>query len=312
MSGYLAQADAALPGDISVSFEFFPPKTDEAQRVLVSTLRELEPLKPSFVSVTYGAGGATRDRTHDIVVGLLRTTSMTPMAHLTCAAHSRLDLAEILVRYGRVGVENLLLLGGDPPKDGEDTARQLRYAEDLVDLARSISDFSIGVAAHPEVHPRSPDRVADRARLAQKLSKSDFAVTQFFFRSDDYFTLVDELAAIGVRRPVIPGVMPITNLSSVARMAEMSGATIPEELLTRLRAAEERGGADAVREVGIDAATELSRTLLAGGAPGLHFYTMNRSGATLEIYDRLRLDRSAEGVPPRPQPRSRRPVALGR
>lgn len=296
----------------TVSFEFFPPKTEEAQQVLVSTLRELEPLKPSFVSVTYGAGGATRDRTHDIVVGLLRTTSMTPMAHLTCAAHSRLDLAEILVRYGRAGVENLLLLGGDAPKDGEDTARQLRFAEDLVDLARSISDFSIGVAAHPEVHPRSPNRVADRAKLAQKLAKSDFAVTQFFFRADDYFTLVEELSALGVDKPVIPGVMPVTNLPSIARMAEMSGATMPDDLMQRLREADDRGGADAVREVGVDAATELSRALLAGGAPGLHFYTMNRSGATLEIYERLRLDRSAQGVPPKPVPRSRRPVAAGR
>ncbi len=162
------------------------------------------------------------------------------------------------------------------------------------------------MAAHPEVHPRSPNRVADRARLAAKLGKSDFAVTQFFFRAEDYFTLVEELAALGVQRPVIPGVMPITNLASIARMADMSGATIPTDLLDRLRAADERGGADAVRDVGVDAATELSRELLAGGAPGLHFYTMNRSGATIEIYERLRLDRSAQGVPPKPVPRSRR------
>jgi methylenetetrahydrofolate reductase (NADPH) len=295
----------------TVSFEFFPPKTQEAHDVLVTTLRELEPLKPSFVSVTYGAGGATRDRTHDLVIGLLRTTAMTPMAHLTCSAHSRLDLAEILVRYARGGIENLLLLGGDPPKD-PDTVRELQFADELVELSRAISNFSVGVAAHPEGHPRSATLVSDRARLAQKLAAADFAVTQFFFRPEHYFSLVEDLAALGVTKPVLPGVMPINNLSAVARMAEMSGASMPPELMARLRAAEERGGPEAVREAGIDAATELSRALLDGGAPGLHFYTMNRSGATVEIYNRLRLDRSAAGVPMRPQPRSRRPIVGAR
>jgi methylenetetrahydrofolate reductase (NADPH) len=271
----------------SMSFEFFPPKTDEAQRVLIDTLRDLEQLKPSFVSVTYGAGGTTRDRTHDLIVGLMRTTHMAPMAHLTCAGHTRLDLAEILVRYARAGLKNLLALGGDPPKELDVPEGDLRYAEQLVELAHAIGDFSIGIAAHPEGHPASPDLATDRKHLARKLALADFAVTQFFFDVDHYLSMVNELSDLGVDKPVIPGVMPIINVAGIAKMSQMSGATMPARLMVRLEKAERLGGQAEVYKVGVEAATELSQELLDAGAPGLHFYTMNRSGATLEIFKNL-------------------------
>src|SRR5205809_446883 len=176
------------------SFEFFPPKTDAEQATLVKTLRELEPLEPSFVSVTYRGGRSSRERTRDLVAGMLKTTSLTPMAHLTCVVHSRLELAEILIELRRAGVENLLALGGDPPPEDEAGIAELEYAVELVELARAIGGFSIGVAAHPEVHPRSANREDDRRRLAEKLQLADFAITQFFFRADDYLRLVDEMA----------------------------------------------------------------------------------------------------------------------
>jgi methylenetetrahydrofolate reductase (NADPH) len=274
----------------TMSFEFFPPKTDEAQKVLIDTLRDLEQLKPSFVSVTYGAGGATRDRTHDLVVGLMRTTHMAPMAHLTCAGHSRLDLAEILVRYARAGLANLLALGGDPPKEVGVPEGELRYAYELIELARAIGDFSIGVAAHPEKHPASPDLATDRRHLATKLKMADFAVTNLFFDIDHYLGMVNDLADMGVDKPVLPGIMPIINLAGVAKMTQMTGATIPARLMVRLEKAERLGGPEEVKKVGIEAATELSQELLDAGAPGLHFYTMNRSGATLEIFKNLEMN----------------------
>jgi methylenetetrahydrofolate reductase (NADPH) len=268
------------------SFEFFPPKTEDATIQLVSTLGELAPLRPSFVSVTYGAGGSTRDRTHNIVTSILRAGAMTPMAHLTCAAHTVGELEEIVSRYRDEGVENILALGGDPPADLDLPAGDLRFAHELVDLVRAIGDFSVGVAAHPELHPRSEDRAADRRNTAAKLASADFAITQFFFRTSDYVRLVEELDALGCTKPVIPGIMPVTNLGQVKRMAELSGAAFPAELAERL----ERGAdADDVRRIGVEAATELCAELLDAGAPGLHFYTLNRSTATREIYASLGL-----------------------
>jgi methylenetetrahydrofolate reductase (NADPH) len=211
---------------------------------------------------------------------------MTPMAHLTCAAHTVDELTDIVGRYRDEGVENILALGGDPPKDLDLPAGDLRYAIDLVELVRGVGDFSIGVAAHPELHPRSPDRESDRRRTAAKLAVADFAITQFFFRPEDYLGLVDDLDALGCSKPVLPGIMPITNLGSVQRMAQMSGAAIPAELVERL----ERGvDAEDVRRIGVEAATELCAALLDAGAPGLHFYTLNRSTATREIYANLGL-----------------------
>ncbi len=270
------------------SFEFFPPKNDAEQATLVRTLRELEPLAPSFVSVTYRGGRESRQRTHDLVAGMLRTTSLTPMAHLICVEHSRLELAEVLVEFRKAGVENLLALGGDPPTDVGTVGGELRHAVELVELARAIGGFSVGVAAHPAGHPSSPDMRSDRDRLAEKLRRADFAITQFFFEADEYLRLVEDLAQRGVTKPVLPGIMPVTSLRSVPRMAQM-GAAVPGWALARLEAADGLGGDDAVRRAGIDLATELCAQLLSDGAPGLHFYTLNRSSATREIHTALGL-----------------------
>ncbi len=273
------------------SFEFFPPHSDAEQATLTRTLHELEPLKPSFVSVTYRGGPASRKRTFDLVTAMLHVTTLTPMAHLTCVGHSRLELAEILVEYRKAGVENLMALGGDPLRT-EGTAAEpvteLRHALELVELARAIGGFSVGVAAHPAGHPASPDLRADRDRLAEKLAQADFAVTQFFFEAEQYAELVDELARRGLQKPVLPGIMPVTSLRSIPRMAEM-GAAVPERAQERLHAAAAAGGDEAVRAEGIAMATELCRAVLDFGAPGLHFYTLNRSTATREIYRALGL-----------------------
>jgi len=273
------------------SFEFFPPRDDAAEAQLARTLGELEPLRPSFVSITYGAGGSTRDRTQRLVVDILRRTAMTPMAHLTCVGHRRAELVDILQRYRRDGVENVLALRGDPPAGSSLADGELRRAIELVELARELGPFSIGVAAHPEGHPQAPDRATDRRHLAAKLSRADFAVTQFFFRSTDYLRLVDDLAALGVDKPVIPGIMPVTNVAQIERFAALSGAEVPVGLGARLRAA--AGDPAEVRRIGVAAATELCADLLAAGAPGLHFYTLNRSTATREIWAALGLPAAA-------------------
>jgi len=274
------------------SFEFFPPKNDGEHARLVETLMELQPLRPSFVSVTYRGGRSSRQRTHDLVVGMLRTTTLTPMAHLICVAHTRLELAEILVEFRKAGVENLMALGGDPPTDPEATEGELGYAIELVELARAIGGFSIGVAAHPAGHPRSPDMRSDRDHLAEKLRLADFAVTQFFFTAQEYLALVEDLAARGISTPVVPGIMPVTSLSSIGRMAEM-GAAVPTDMAARLEAA---GDAESVRKAGTELATRLCQDLLDAGAPGLHFYTLNRSLATREIYSNLGLATPAGGA----------------
>jgi methylenetetrahydrofolate reductase (NADPH) len=267
------------------SFEFFPPKNDAEHTRLVAALLELQPLQPSFVSVTYRGGRSSRQRTHDLVVGMLRTTTLTPMAHLICVAHTRLELAEILVEFRKAGVENLMALGGDPPTDPGAVEGELGYAIELVELARAIGGFSIGVAAHPAGHPRSPDLKSDRDYLARKLELADFGVTQFFFRAEDYLRLMDDLAARGLSTPVVPGIMPVTSLSSISRMAEM-GAAVPADMASQLEAA---GDPETVRRVGTDLACRLCQELLDAGAPGLHFYTLNRSLATREIYATLGL-----------------------
>lgn len=272
-----------LAGGPTVSYEFFPPKTEPGWLTLGRTIADLEPINPSFVSVTYGAGGSTRSRTHELVAWVRQETAITPMAHLTCFGHRHAEITEILDNYRSVGVENILALGGDPPADAAQSAPEsdYRFAIDLVDHVTATGDFSVGVAAHPEVHPRSADRESDRRHLADKLRRADFAITQFFFDVHHYTRLMDELAALGVHKPVVPGIMPITNLAQVQRMAQLSGAEVPGWLVDRLSA-----GADDPAELyrrGVEAATELCAALLAGGAPGLHFYTMNRSTATREI-----------------------------
>jgi methylenetetrahydrofolate reductase (NADPH) len=270
------------------SFEFFPPKSDTELATLAKTLRDLQPLRPSFVSVTYRGGAESRKRTYDLVTGMLHTTELLPMAHLICVAHSRLELAEILVALRRAGVQNLMALGGDPPDDPLAGPGELSHAVDLVELARAIGGFSIGVAAHPAGHPKSPDLVHDRRLLAAKLGLADFAVTQFFFDLAPYEGLCEDLSRLGVDKPVLPGIMPVTSLSSVPRMATM-GSPVPPAMVARLEKANALGGAAAVRLAGIEASTELCQRLLDAGAPGLHFYTLNRSSATREIYEALGL-----------------------
>jgi methylenetetrahydrofolate reductase (NADPH) len=284
----VTRIDALLAQGVTTSFEFFPPRTQEGEQHLRTTLKELEPLGPSFVSVTYGAGGSTRERTHDIVVDLLHTSSMTPMAHLTAVNHHRAELTEILGRYRDEGVANILALRGDPPR-GEAGWWDLPYAIDLVELAREVGggQFAVGVAAHPEYHPLSPDPRSDRRYLAAKLEAADFAVTQFFFRVQDYLGMVEDLAALGCDKPVIPGVMPVTAVRQIVRMAELSGAAFPADLAARLHLVED--DPDEVRRIGVEVATELCQELLDAGAPGLHLYTLNRSTATREIHANLAL-----------------------
>ena len=272
------------------SFEFFPPKTDAATETLEQTISELAPLAPSFVSITYGAGGATRSLTHDLVAKLRRESTITPMAHLTCVGHLRSEIDDILAQYESVGVENILALAGDPPADPNDhRPSDYKHAIELVDQIRARNSFSIGVAAHPECHPRSASRTDDRKYLAEKLNHADFAITQFFFEARHYIAMVEELSALGVNKPVIPGIMPVTNRAQAKRMAELSGAAFPKWLEDRLATSDDP---EVVRKIGVDAATELCAELLANGVPGLHFYTMNRSTATREVYTNLGLSHS--------------------
>ncbi|HLG92402.1 MAG TPA: methylenetetrahydrofolate reductase [Acidimicrobiales bacterium] len=280
------------------SVELWPPRTEAAQARLEQVLAELAPLDIAFTSITYGAGGSTRDRTHELVVRILRSGTTTPMAHLTCAAHRRQELEDILARYRREGIENILAIHGDPPLDSPEglAEGELAHAIDLVRLAKQVGDFCVAVAAHPEGHPRSPDLASDRRHLAEKLAEADFAITQFFFRVEDYLGMVDALHALGVDKPVVPGIMPITNYRTVSRMAQMSGTKLPGPLAARIEAVADRP--EELRRIGVEVACELGAKLLAEGVPGLHVYTMNQAAATLEIYANLGLGRPGRPAPP--------------
>jgi methylenetetrahydrofolate reductase (NADPH) len=279
-------------GRRSFSFEFFPPKTDEGERLLWDAIRRLEPLGPTFVSVTYGAGGSTRDRTVRIIERIASETILTPVGHLTCVGSSRAELRTVIGSYAGAGVRNVLALRGDPP--GGPGARWTRHpeglahADELVRMIRELGDFCVGVAAFPEGHPECVDLDTDAKYLAVKAAAgADFAITQFFFDADDYFRLVDRAERLGCAIPIVPGIMPVTNLRQIQRFAELSGAAFPADLAERLLAVGD--DPEAVRRVGVEVATALGERLLAGGAPGLHFYTLNRSTATREIYQALRL-----------------------
>ncbi len=273
------------------SCEFFPPKNEAGWLSLGRTISELEPLNPDFVSVTYGAGGSTRTKTADLVSWVHRQTPITPMAHLTCTGHTTDEVRAILTDYRAEGIENILALGGDPPAHGDAGAEakesHYRFSEELVSDVRAFGGFSIGVAAHPELHPRSPDRDADRRFLATKLAAADFAVTQFFFEIEHYLTMVDELAALGVTKPIVAGIMPISNVGQVTRMAHMSGADVPGWVVEAMAKAGD--DLDVAERIGIDLATELCSKLIDNGVPGLHFYTLNRSWATRQIFQNLDL-----------------------
>lgn len=283
----MARIGDLLAAGRTFSFEFSPPKSAAGSMSLGRTIAELEPLAPSFVSVTYGAGGSTREHTRDTVIWVQKETSIPPMAHLTCVGHTRAEIEAIIDTYVAAGLENVLALAGDPPKDPADARpSDYVYATDLIEHLNEIADLSIAVAAHPEGHPRSPDLATDRKHLAHKLSMADFAVTQFFFDIDHYLSMVNDLADLGVSKPVIPGIMPVTNIAQVERMAALSGAAFPQWLRERLEAGTD---AEDVRRIGVEAATELCAELLTAGAPGLHFYTLNKSTATREIYAQLGL-----------------------
>jgi methylenetetrahydrofolate reductase (NADPH) len=279
-------------GQRSISFEFFPPKDDHGEAQLWAAIRQLEPLAPTFVSVTYGAGGSTRDRTTRITARIVADTTLTPVAHLTCVGASRAELRQVVGEYAAAGVRTVLALRGDPP-GGPSTPwtphpEGLDHAEDLVRLIRGLGDFAVGVAAFPTPHPASADPVQDAEVLRRKAEAgADFAVTQFFFDADDYLRMVDRVRALGCQIPIIPGIMPVTNVRQITRFAELSGAPLPAAAAEQLTAVAEDPAA--VRRVGVELATRLCDRLLAGGAPGLHFYTLNRSPATLEVFDRLGL-----------------------
>jgi methylenetetrahydrofolate reductase (NADPH) len=265
-----------------VSFELWPPRSESSAAALEEALAGLSALRPAFVAITYGAGGSTRERTHALVARLAGS-ELLPLAHLTCAAHGRSELVELLSRYLDAGVRDLLALHGDPPlaSDAALPEGDLRFAVELVALARAVGFPSVGVAVHPEGHPAAPSREQDLAWQAEKLRAADFGLTQFLHRASDYAELVAEMRSRGVDTPVVPGVMPITNVRQLERMAAMSGTDVPLELAARLHAVAERP--DEVRRIGVEHATELGRELLDAGAPGLHFYTMNRAAATLEV-----------------------------
>jgi methylenetetrahydrofolate reductase (NADPH) len=278
-------------GQRSVSFEFMPPKDEAGVEQLWSAIRDLEPYHPTFVSVTYGAGGTTRDTTVQITGRIARETSLRAMGHLTCVGHTREELVEILESYRAAGVRDVLALRGDP-KEGPraewtPTPGGLTYASELVALARELGGFSIGVAAFPEAHPSAASKDADaRVLVAKAEAGAEFAVTQLFFRATDYADLVERVRGLGCDIPILPGIMPITNLKQVARMAELSGAELPDEMVARFDGLTEPAD---VRRVGVQVATELCEQVLELGAPGLHFYTLNRSRATLEIFEALRI-----------------------
>ena len=273
----------------AISVEFFPPRDDAAEAQLWEAIRRLEAVRPAFVSVTYGAGGSTQDRTVRVTERIARETTLTPLAHLTCVGASVAALRQVVGAYAASGVRNILALRGDPPGDAraewQAHPEGLDHAEDLVRLIRGLGDFTIGVAAFPDVHPDSPDLDHDVEVLVRKADAgASFAVTQMVFDPETYLRLRDRVAA---RRdlPITPGLMPVTNLRQITRMAELMGTPLPPAFVARLEAV--AGDPAAVREVGIELASEMGRRMLAEGAPGLHFITMNRSTATLEVIDNL-------------------------
>lgn len=280
-------------GGRSFSFELFPPKTDEGERALWETVRDLQALHPTFVSVTYGAGGSTRDRTVRVTGQIARDTDLAAVAHLTCVGASRAELRSVIEEYREAGIRTILALRGDPP-GGPGAPWQahpdgLQHADELVELIGEVGGFSVGVAAFPEVHPESASLDDDARVLARKQRLgADFAITQFFFRADDYARLIERSQAFGCTMPIVPGLMPVTNVAQIERFAALSGAAFPADLAARFSLVKD--DPEAVRRLGVEVAVELAAELLEMGVPGLHFYTLNRSTSTREVYEALGLD----------------------
>lgn len=283
--------DALKSETPTYSFEFFPPADDDGEELLWRTIADLEPLQPTFVSVTYGAGGTSQERTVRVIGRIARESSMIPVGHLTLVGQSRNDVEQVLKQYAAAGVSQVLAIRGDPkggPRAPWVTHPEgMDFAIELVELARQHGGLEVSVAAFPEGHPDAPSRDADADVLAAKArAGASFAITQLFFRASDYFELVDRMQVRDCEMPVIPGIMPILNFRQVARMAELSGAEIPPEVLAVIEPVADDPAE--VRRRGINLAIDLCRDLLAGGAPGLHFITLNRSKATREIFEVLR------------------------
>jgi len=279
-------------GIFSVSFEFFPPKTEEGERELFETIRNLEHISPTFVSVTYGAGGSTRDRTKRIVEKIHKETHLTVMAHLTCIAHSKQEILSILGEYRKMGIENILALRGDIPAsmpNFELPADACKYAYELVMLIRENfkEAFSIGVASYPEGHPESPNMEWEIRYFKEKVfAGADFSITQMFFVNDYYYRFVELCQKEGVHIPIIPGIMPITNFKQVSKFASMCGATIPDKLVKSLEPYADNQ--EETTKIGVEFAIKQCEDLLDNGIPGLHFYTLNKSKATMQIYHAVR------------------------
>ena len=277
------------------SFEFFPPKTDAASEELFRVIEELQALQPSFVSVTYGAGGSTRERTHDLIVRIQRETNLTAVSHLTCVCHSEAELAAILDRYAASGIENILALRGDPPRNMPDYRRSddaFQFAEDLVRFVKNKADhpeprgFGIGVAGFPEGHPDTPNRLKEMDNLKRKIDAgADYVCTQLFFDNRDFYDFRDRCDHAGIKVPILAGIMPATSKSGLVRMCELAlGARVPAPLMKAVaRCADDRS----IASVGLQWATQQCLDLLDQKVRGIHFYTLNKSDATRKIYENL-------------------------